>query len=106
MDVRLNPDRIGGNGFPPALSAPEEPMAVSSGGSSPAPRQNASSARSESAEAGSACQWCKAPLPTRDDLNFCPYCGTDVHAVPCSGCGNELDPEWRFCISCGTERPS
>lgn len=50
-----------------------------------------------------ACPWCRAELPARGNLNFCPYCGTDVHVVPCPGCGEELEPEWRFCISCGTE---
>ena len=50
-----------------------------------------------------ACPWCRAELPRRPNLNYCPFCGTDVHVVPCPGCGAELDPEWRFCIVCGTE---
>jgi hypothetical protein len=50
-----------------------------------------------------ACQWCRAELPIRDNLNFCPFCGTDLKVVPCGECGQELEPEWRFCISCGTE---
>jgi hypothetical protein len=49
------------------------------------------------------CLWCRAELPVRDNLNFCPFCGTDVKVVPCNECGEELEPEWRFCISCGTE---
>lgn len=49
------------------------------------------------------CRWCRAELPARATLNFCPFCGTDVHVVPCPECGEELDPEWRFCISCGAE---
>lgn len=52
---------------------------------------------------GTACRWCRAELPQRSNLNFCPFCGTDVHVVPCPSCGEELDPDWRFCISCGTE---
>jgi len=55
---------------------------------------------------GSACVWCEAPLPSRVDLKFCPFCGMDVHLVPCAGCGQELEPDWRFCIACGTGRPS
>jgi len=52
-----------------------------------------------------ACRWCRASLPDREDLRFCPYCGTDVHAVPCATCGQEIEPDWRFCIACGTEVP-
>ncbi len=54
-------------------------------------------------DAPGACPWCRAELPPRDNLNFCPFCGTDVHFVPCPGCGEELEPDWSFCISCGTE---
>jgi hypothetical protein len=50
-----------------------------------------------------ACLWCRAELPVRENLNFCPFCGTDLKVVPCNDCGEELDPDWRFCISCGTE---
>jgi hypothetical protein len=50
-----------------------------------------------------ACQWCRAELPVRANLNFCPFCGTDLKVVPCNACGEELEPEWRFCISCGAE---
>lgn len=52
---------------------------------------------------GDACPWCRATVPERDDLNFCPYCGTDLELVPCSGCGQEVEPAWRFCVACGTE---
>lgn len=53
--------------------------------------------------APNACQWCRAALPARDNLNFCPFCGTDLKVVPCNSCGEELEPEWRFCIACGVE---
>jgi hypothetical protein len=53
-----------------------------------------------------ACLWCRAELPVRKNLNFCPFCGTDLKVVPCNDCGEELDPEWRCCISCGTEVPA
>lgn len=52
-----------------------------------------------------ACLWCRAELPVRENLNFCPFCGTDLKVVPCNDCGEELDPDWRFCIACGTEVP-
>jgi hypothetical protein len=50
-----------------------------------------------------ACLWCRGELPVRDNLNFCPFCGTDVRVVPCSECREEVEPGWRFCIACGTE---
>ncbi len=50
-----------------------------------------------------ACLWCRAELPPRDNLNFCPFCGTDLKVVPCKKCGEELEPSWRFCVACGTE---
>jgi len=49
------------------------------------------------------CRWCRAELPAHEHLNFCPFCGTDVHLVPCPGCGEEIQPDWRFCVACGTE---
>jgi len=50
-----------------------------------------------------ACKWCRAELPNRENLNYCPFCGTDVHVVPCPSCGEALEPDWRFCIACGAE---
>jgi hypothetical protein len=60
-------------------------------------------ARAEEGAGVSACPWCRAELPSRDNLNFCPFCGTDLKVVPCKKCGEELEPSWRFCIACGTE---
>ena len=54
-------------------------------------------------EGHGACRWCRADLPRKGPLNFCPFCGTDVNIVPCGQCGEELEPEWRFCAACGAE---
>jgi hypothetical protein len=61
------------------------------------------SANGAAESAAHACQWCRAELPTRDNIHFCPFCGTDLEVVPCRECGEELEPSWRFCIACGTE---
>jgi len=74
----------------PALSS-APPRVVSAPASVPA-------AKSDRPEA---CQWCREALPKRASLNYCPFCGTDVNLVPCPSCGEELEPEWRFCIACG-----
>jgi len=59
-------------------------------------------ARSESGSPGS-CPWCRENLPDRDGIKFCPFCGSNVRLVPCPGCGEELELNWRFCVACGTE---
>lgn len=87
-----------------AVSAPsgavlEHPAVAPHGGPAGAP----DSPDEPSAAVGRACQWCRAELPVRDNLNFCPFCGTDLKLFPCNECGEELEAEWRFCVSCGTE---
>jgi hypothetical protein len=52
---------------------------------------------------GGTCLWCRADLPERNNLNYCPFCGTDVDVVPCPQCGDEVQPRWLFCASCGAE---
>jgi hypothetical protein len=49
------------------------------------------------------CRWCREQLPKKEKLRFCPFCGMDVNLVPCRVCGEELEPEWRFCIACGSQ---
>jgi RNA polymerase subunit RPABC4/transcription elongation factor Spt4 len=49
------------------------------------------------------CHQCGGALPERDQLNFCPFCGTDLTVVRCGSCGVELETGWRFCPSCGSE---
>ena len=96
VDVRLN-QTSGSWSQPQVVAAEVVPpiVEVSSNGhveAEPAP-----------AMAADACQWCRAELPARSNLNFCPFCGTDLKVVPCRSCGEELEPAWRFCPACGTE---
>ena len=48
------------------------------------------------------CLWCRESLPRRDPLNYCPFCGADLHKLPCPNCGEELEVGWRFCVACGS----
>jgi hypothetical protein len=50
------------------------------------------------------CVSCYLPLPrpTGRDVLFCPYCGHDQAQFVCSACQAELEPGWKFCISCGS----
>ncbi len=50
-----------------------------------------------------ACPDCAADLPARENLRFCPFCGTNVFVKPCGDCGEVLERDWRFCIACGVE---
>jgi hypothetical protein len=69
----------------------------------PTPATPAASGHGEARAGDGTCAWCREELPDRDDLRFCPYCGTDATLVPCPGCGEALEPRWRFCIVCGSE---
>jgi len=113
VDVRLNPDRLSG----PSVVSEEVPVDdtslheaeddVGAGFLGPEeddpPREVPESEPVGADEALTACRWCRADLPKRPTVNFCPFCGTDVHVVSCPGCGEELEPEWRFCAACGVE---
>ncbi len=52
------------------------------------------------------CPECAEELPERDTLRFCPFCGANVFVVPCGKCGEVLERNWRFCVSCGTSAGS
>jgi hypothetical protein len=68
------------------------------------PEPEEPSVSSQAVEADN-CRWCRETLPRRENLNFCPFCGTDVKLVPCISCGEAIEPEWRFCIACGARSP-
>jgi hypothetical protein len=93
----------------PEYVEPPETEAVPSPASADHPSSDQSSAEEPaSAAAGGpehegACRWCRAEMPDRENLKFCPFCGTDLNLVPCAMCREEVEPGWRFCIACGTE---
>jgi RNase P subunit RPR2 len=51
-----------------------------------------------------ACPGCRAPLPTDRQARFCPHCGKPLVPVPCGECSQPLEPEWKFCATCGWPR--
>jgi hypothetical protein len=125
VDVRLNPERTGAVESDPEPATEEAPLDGEPVGGEPidgepvavelvddlvpvgnlAPVERVEDVASTAAEQGEgdSCSWCRAVLPERPNLNFCPFCGTDVKLVPCPDCGGEVEPGWRFCIGCGTE---
>ncbi len=51
-----------------------------------------------------ACPGCRTPLPGDRDVRFCPFCGKCLTAIPCPECSSMVEPEWRFCATCGWPR--
>ncbi len=47
------------------------------------------------------CKYCGQPLPLGRDIRFCPHCGQDLSVHRCAACSAELEPGWKFCVSCG-----
>lgn len=47
------------------------------------------------------CRFCESAFPGDRAVRFCPFCGRDQHLQLCGSCGEELEPGWKFCISCG-----
>ena len=118
VDVRLNPAFLAVMRGPSDAPGPDRSEPVSMEDLAPEPLRAPPQPTARRAPAAGApreaeptaerpvpdtCRWCRAELPAKPNLHFCPFCGTDVHVVPCPGCGEELDPEWRFCIACGAE---
>ena len=80
-----------------ATSGPLDPEMVDDGGEAVE--------KTVSRAAPDVCRWCRETLPDRSNLNYCPFCGTDVTLVPCQSCGEALEANWRFCIACGSTAP-
>jgi hypothetical protein len=51
-----------------------------------------------------ACPGCRTPLPSDRPVRFCPSCGKCLVPVPCAECSSMIEPEWRFCATCGWPR--
>lgn len=109
VDVHLNPARVATVATGPAATAgpggEEAGRVPTADTASDTTTREAADASSVPApgEPPETCRWCRAELPRRPNLKFCPFCGTDVRVVPCPACGEELEPEWHFCIACGAE---
>jgi hypothetical protein len=55
---------------------------------------------------GHGCAFCDSSLPSGRAVRFCPFCGADQSKRPCPSCGETLEPDWAYCIACGTHAPS
>ncbi len=48
------------------------------------------------------CPACSEALPQGRAVTFCPFCGERVGVTQCNGCGDAIEPDWHFCVTCGT----
>lgn len=94
--VAAPPQQHAGPASMPGVQTPAAPTPIP--GTPAAPAGEAKAERS----APTACAWCREALPRRAILNYCPFCGADLHTHPCATCGEELEVGWRFCVACGT----
>jgi hypothetical protein len=51
-----------------------------------------------------ACPGCRSVLPPGREVRFCPFCGKCLAPIPCPECSTTVEPEWKFCITCGWPR--
>ncbi len=47
------------------------------------------------------CRFCGQMLPEGRAVTFCPHCGQNLKVRRCPGCSAEIDPTWKFCVTCG-----
>ncbi len=50
------------------------------------------------------CWRCDLELPDRAGLRYCVFCGSDQLRPRCRQCDEHVEPEWRYCPSCGSQR--
>jgi predicted amidophosphoribosyltransferase len=56
---------------------------------------------------GGPCPYCTGALPAGRGVTFCPHCGMNVTVAQCPACSSEVEPGWRFCVTCGRDvRPN
>lgn len=74
----------------------------------PGPRtpESGEPASEETTVAPGQCRSCRAALPTRAGLRFCPRCGADQEHWPCDECGEPVERGWIYCAMCGKMLPT
>ena len=82
----------------PAASPEYESLALIEPELAPAPSTPAPKVRPRM------CAGCRSPLPGDREVRFCPFCGRVLAPIPCPECSAIVEPEWRFCASCGWPR--
>lgn len=47
------------------------------------------------------CPDCGGALPSHRRAVFCPFCARQLAATKCRECGDQVEPGWQYCITCG-----
>ncbi|HKK26747.1 MAG TPA: zinc ribbon domain-containing protein [Gemmatimonadota bacterium] len=63
--------------------------------------QQAPDAEAARSAAEDRCRSCGVSLPESREIRFCPHCGAEQGPMRCRACGEEIEPDWRYCPSCG-----
>lgn len=93
-------DRIPRREPEPPEPRPTEPRPTGAG--SPAAGTEGAATEGPGTEgAGDGCRECGRGLPARDELRYCPWCGTDQTGPRCGSCREPVEPAWRYCPACG-----
>ena len=88
---------------PPTAGRPMAPLAAAGPaivplGARPASASAASVSRRPSRPG---CKYCGQPLPEGRDVQYWPHCGQNLLVRRCGACSAELEPGWKFCVTCG-----
>lgn len=49
------------------------------------------------------CPYCAQALSAERTFKYCPSCGMNLLVRRCPGCSSELEPGWKFCVTCGRQ---
>jgi hypothetical protein len=85
----------------PASAPRSRPPATPPSAAPHPPRERSAPAPQAAPPRPSLCRACRTPLPPGREVRFCPFCGVAQRALPCAGCGEPVEPEWKFCAGCG-----
>jgi hypothetical protein len=47
------------------------------------------------------CPDCGGVLPSHRTAVFCPYCARQLSTTKCRDCGDDVEPGWQYCVTCG-----
>lgn len=84
-----------------APAAPAAPLAASPISPIVARPASASAASVSRRPSRPGCKYCGQPLPEGRDVQYCPHCGQNLLVRRCGACSAELEPGWKFCVTCG-----